>query len=427
MFNKLFTIFKIPDLRNKILVVLLVLACFRALAAIPIPGVDTEALKSFLGDNQIFGLFNIFSGGALSNLSIAMLGLGPYITSTIIMQLLTMVFPQLKVIYYEEGAIGRAKFNRYSRLLTVPLAAIQGYGFLQLLASQKIIPHLGFYDALSNVIIITAGSMILVWFGDIITEQKIGNGVSLLIFAGIVSRLPVDFAQGIELFNAGQLRIDTLLIFIVMAMIIIAGVVLVNEGERKVPVSYARRVRGNKMYGGVSSYLPLKVNQAGVIPIIFAISVLLFPGFIANMLSRVDIAWLAGAAAWLAEVLKPGTFSYGIIYFLLVFIFTYFYTAVTFDPSEISKNLQRSGGFVPGIRPGEPTAVYLRSIISRVTLFGASFLGIIAILPILTQSLTKASALTIGGTALLIVVSVVLETTKQIDSQLTVREYEGFR
>ncbi len=427
MLNKFFTIFKIPDLRNKILIVLLVLACFRALAAIPIPGVDAEALKSFLGDNQIFGLFNIFSGGALSNLSIAMLGLGPYITSTIIMQLLTMVFPQLKVIYYEEGAIGRAKFNRYSRLLTVPLAAIQGYGFLQLLASQKIIPHLGFYDALSNVIIITAGSMILVWFGDIITEQKIGNGVSLLIFAGIVSRLPVDFAQGIELFNAGQLRIDTLLIFIVMAMIIIAGVVLVNEGERKVPVSYARRVRGNKMYGGVSSYLPLKVNQAGVIPIIFAISVLLFPGFIANMLSRVDIAWLASAATWLTGVLKPGTLSYGIIYFLLVFIFTYFYTAVTFDPSEISKNLQRSGGFVPGIRPGEPTAVYLRSIISRVTLFGASFLGIIAILPILTQSLTKANALTIGGTALLIVVSVVLETTKQIDSQLTVREYEGFR
>jgi len=427
MLNKLFTIFKIPDLRNKILVVLLVLACFRALAAIPIPGVNGDALKGFLGDNQIFGLFNIFSGGALSNLSIAMLGLGPYITSTIIMQLLTMVFPQLKVIYYEEGAIGRAKFNRYSRLLTVPLAAIQGYGFLQLLASQKIIPHLGFYDALSNVIIITAGSMILVWFGDIITEQKIGNGVSLLIFAGIVSRLPVDFAQGIDLFNAGQLRIDTLVVFIVMAMIIIAGVVLVNEGERKVPVSYARRVRGNKMYGGVSSYLPLKVNQAGVIPIIFAISVLLFPGFIANMLSRVNIAWLAGAAAWLTEFLKPGTLSYGIIYFLLVFIFTYFYTAVTFDPSEISKNLQRSGGFVPGIRPGEPTAVYLRSIISRVTLFGASFLGIIAILPILTQSLTKASALTIGGTALLIVVSVVLETTKQIDSQLTVREYEGFR
>jgi preprotein translocase subunit SecY len=427
MLNKLFTIFKIPDLRNKILIVLLILACFRALAAIPIPGVDPVALKSFLGDNQIFGLFNIFSGGALSNLSIAMLGLGPYITSTIIMQLLTMVFPQLKVIYYEEGAIGRAKFNRYSRLLTVPLAAIQGYGFLQLLASQKIITQLGFYDVLSNVIIITAGSMILVWFGDIITEQKIGNGVSLLIFAGIVSRLPVDFAQGIELFNAGQLRIDTLVVFIIMAMVIIAGVVLVNEGERKVPVSYARRVRGNKMYGGVSSYLPLKVNQAGVIPIIFAISVLLFPGFIAKLLSTVDIPWLANGAAWLNAVLSPGTMSYGIIYFFLVFIFTYFYTAVTFDPSEISKNLQRSGGFVPGIRPGEPTAVYLRSIISRVTLFGASFLGIIAVLPILTQSLTKASALTIGGTALLIVVSVVLETTKQIDSQLTVREYEGFR
>lgn len=427
MLNKLFTIFKIPDLRNKILIVLFILACFRALAAIPIPGVDAVALKNFLGGNQVFGLFNIFSGGALSNMSIIMLGLSPYITATIILQLLTMIFPQLKALYYEEGTAGRAKFNQYSRYLTVPLAALQGYGFLQLLASQKIISDLGFSESLINVFVITAGSMILVWLGEIITEQKIGNGVSLLIFAGIVSRLPVDFAQGYELFKAGSLRIDTLAAFVIIAIIIIAGVVLVNEGERKVPVSYARRVRGNKMYGGVASYLPLKVNQAGVIPIIFAISVLLFPGFVANLLSKVDIAWLANSAMWLAKFLQPGTLSYGLTYFLLVFIFTYFYTAVTFNPSEISKNLQRSGGFMLGIRPGEPTANYLKNIISRVTLFGATFLGIIAVLPVLTESIMKTNALAIGGTALLIVVAVALETAKQVDSQLTVREYEGFK
>lgn len=426
MLKKVAILFKVKELRNKIIIIAFVFVCFRILAAIPIPGVNAEALKGFLAGNELLGFLNIFSGGALSNLSIAMLGLGPYITATIIMQLLTMIFPKLKELYYEEGSSGRAKFNRYSRYLTVPLAIVQTYGFLKLLMSQGVVGQLSLGQTLVNVVVVTTGSMILVWLGEIITEQKLGNGTSLLIFAGIVSGLPATLRNSYLGYTAGTMPITTYLAFIILALVVIMGVVMVNEGERKVPISYAKRIRGNKVYGGVSSYLPLRVNQAGVIPIIFAISILLFPGFISTLLSRVNISWLANGAAWVTQFLNPSTISYGIIYFLLVFIFTYFYTAVTFDPKEISKNLQRAGGFVPGIRPGESTSVFLQNIISRVTLFGATFLGLIAILPNLTAILIKTPTLTIGGTALLIVVSVAIETTKQIDSQLTVREYEGF-
>ncbi|MBI1839215.1 MAG: preprotein translocase subunit SecY [Candidatus Colwellbacteria bacterium] len=426
MLNKFATLFKIRDLRNKVLIVALVLACFRLLAAIPIPGVNIEALKGLLSGNQLLGFLNIFSGGALSNLSIVMLGLGPYITATIIMQLLTMIFPKLKVLYYEEGAAGRAKFNRYSRYLTVPLAFLQTYGFLKLLTSQGVLQPLGFGQTIVNVLVVTAGSMILVWLGEIVTEQKIGNGVSLLIFAGIVSGLPLSLRNAYANYSAGTTPVTTYLIFGILALIVIGGVVLVNEAERKIPVSYAKRIRGNKVYGGAASYLPLKVNQAGVIPIIFAISILLFPQFISQIISAFSPSVGMMLNNWVVKFLNNQTI-YGSIYFVLVFVFTYFYTAITFDPSEISKNLQRSGGFVPGIRPGESTASFLKSVISRITLFGASFLGIIAVLPVFTQVLTNTQALTIGGTALLIVVSVAIETVKQIDSELTVREYEGFK
>lgn len=426
MLNKVITIFKIKELRNKILTIAFVFVCFRVLAAIPTPGVNTEALKSFLAGNQLLGFLNIFSGGALDNLSIAMLGLGPYITATIIMQLLTMIFPKLKQLYYEEGAAGRAKFNRYSRYLTVPLAALQTYGFLRILMSQGVIGNLSFFQAMINVTVVTAGSMILVWLGEIITEQKLGNGISLLIFAGIVSGLPLAIRNSYLSYTTGATPVTTYMIFALLAVVVIAGVVMVNEGERKVPVSYAKRIRGNKVYGGVSTYLPLKVNQAGVIPIIFAISILLFPQFFGQIISAVSPA-IGGAVTEWSQRLLNNQAIYGLLYFFLVFIFTYFYTAVTFDPNEISKNLQRAGGFVPGIRPGESTAAFLQKIISRVTLFGATFLGLIAVLPIATQIFTKTQALTLGGTALLIVVSVAIETAKQIDSQLTVREYEGIK
>jgi len=419
--SKVIQLFKIQDLRNKILMVAFLLLAFRALAAIPIPSIDAFRLREFFAGNQLFGFFNIFSGGGLDNLSIVMLGVAPYITATIIMQLLTMVFPKLKAMYYEEGAIGRAKFNRWSRYLTVPLAILQGYGFLNLLISQNVVPHLGFFDLIKNVIIITAGTMILVWIGELITERKIGNGISLIIFAGIVSRLPAILKGAIFTYNPEVL--PTYLAFVIVALVVIAGVVFIQEGERKIPIAYAKRVRGMKMYGGASSYLPLKVNQAGVIPIIFAISILLFPQFIAQA-SSIFSKDLSLRLTELVNNLFNNQYLYSLFYFGLVVIFTYFYTAITFDPKEISKNLQRAGGFVAGIRPGDSTSGFLSKIINRLTLSGAIFLGLIAILPQITRMVTGIAILTIGGTALLIVVSVALETIRQINSQLVMREYE---
>lgn len=422
--NKIIQIFKIPDLRNKILIVFLILLIFRLMAAIPIPGIDFERLRSFFETNQLFGFLNVFSGGALSNLSIMMLGVGPYITATIIMQLLTLIFPSLKAMYYEEGAAGRAKFNRYSRYLTVPLAALQGYGFLNLLTNQQVINPLTGFDILRNITLITAGSIILMWLGELISEKKIGNGISLIIFAGIVSQIPQTIKEIVVAYNPQVL--PTYIAFAILSVLIIAGVVLINEGERKIPVSYAKRIRGTRMYGGVSSYLPLKVNQAGVIPIIFAISILLFPQFFAQTMAIFAPDFSLHLQELITKFLN-NQIIYGIIYFILVVAFTYFYTAVTFDPKEISKNLQRSGGFIPGIRPGEPSGEFLSKVTHRITFFGAIFLGLVAILPTLTQILTGVQILTIGGTALLIVVSVALETVKQINSQLIMREYEGIR
>lgn len=423
MITNIIRIFSLPDLRKKLFIVIGLLAVFRLLAAIPIPGTDIEKLRLLLDQNQGLGLFNLFSGGALNNLSIAMLGVGPYITSTIILQLLTMIFPRLKELYYEEGPVGRAKFARLSRYITVPLAALQGYGFLNFLASQGAIAHLGLTAMILNVITITTGSMILLWIGELIDEQKIGNGVSLVIFTGIVSGLPSVIQTGWGQFLAGTLRLDTVAAYVVVAILVIAGVVFMNEGERKIPVSYAKRMRGNKMYGGVSTYLPLRVNQAGVIPIIFAISLLLVPQFLGQLAGAFGASWGTRVAA-LMNGFSNNLALYGVTYFVLVFVFTYFYTAVIFDPNEIAKNLQRNGGFVPGIRPGAPTAAHLGAVIGRVTLFGAAFLGVIAVLPILTQIITKAPNLTIGGTALLIVVSVALDFARQLGSQLKVREYE---
>lgn len=420
--TKIIQIFKIPDLRKKILMVFFWLLVFRLLAAIPIPGIDAAKLNEFFSSNQLFGFLNIFSGGGLSNLSIMMLGVGPYITATIIMQLLTIIFPSLKKAYYEEGAEGRIKFNRYSRYLTVPLAGLQAYGFLNLLISRQVLGHLPPLTMLSNILIITAGSMLLTWIGELISEYKIGNGISLLIFAGIVSRLPQDVISSILSYTPTAL--PTYAAFIMLAVVVVTGVTFINEGERKIPISYAKQVRGNKLYGGVSTYLPLRVNQAGVIPIIFALSFLLFPQFLAQAISVAS----PNLSLYLNEVVSKffnNILIYSLIYFVLVVVFTYFYTAITFDPQEIAKNLQQSGGFIPGVRPGRGTAQIIQHIVNRITLSGAIFLGAIAILPYLTQMITGIQALTIGGTALLIVVAVALEVMKQIESQLTIREYEG--
>ena len=420
----LIQIFKIRDLRNKILFVLGVFAIFRIMANIPIPGIDAENLRNFFNQFQMFGLLNMFTGGALDNLSLVMLGLGPYITATIIFQLLTMIFPQLEKLYKEEGETGRQKFNQYARIATVPLAAIQGYSMLMLFQRQGFIGALPPQLLFTSVMTIIAGSLFLMWLGELLSEKGIGNGVSLLIFAGIIADFPNSIRQ--LLITAETSRIPSYLLFFGMSFIIIAGVVLINEARRNIPVSYAKRVRGNKMYGGASTYLPLNINPAGVIPIIFALSILMFPGLIAS--------FLAGSGGSVGQIAKSvGVFFenqwvHGVLYFILVFLFTFFYTAVTFDPKAIAQNLQKMGGFIPGIRPGESTANFMYFILNRVLLIGALFLGIIAVLPSIIQGITQVKSFTflIGGTSLLILVSVVLETMRQIQAQLQMREYDTF-
>ena len=419
--EKLLLIFKDRELRNKILFVLGVLVVFRIAASLPIPGVDPARLKALFEGSQFLGLLNLFSGGALDNLSIIMLGVGPYITASIIMQLMTMIFPRMKEMYQEEGEAGRKKFNQYSRMLTVPLALIQGFSLLILLSNQGIIANAGFTGMLVNLAIITAGSVFLMWLGELISEYGIGNGISILIFAGIVAGVPISIQQAFLSTSASQLPL--ILGLIVAGIAIIAGVVIISEGERPIPVSYAKRVRGMRVYGGVSTHLPLRVNQAGVIPIIFALSILLFPQMIVNFMAQSDNEILRSISTAILSFLSSTVF-YGAAYFILVFLFTYFYTSVTFDPEQISSNLQKQGAFVPGIRPGRPTAEHLSKIVTRITLVGALFLGVIAVLPIIMQAVTGFTALAIGGTSLLIVVSVVLETVKQIEAQLVMREYE---
>ncbi len=421
--NRLLQIFKIKDLRKKALVVAGLLVAFRVLTAVPIPGIDLNKLRSFFNSNQLLGFMNIFSGGGLSKLSIAMLGVGPYITSTIIMQLLTIIFPKFKEMYYEEGSRGQAKFNQYSRILTVPLAFMSSYGFLTLLIHEGVITSLSVFGTLSNVIVITAGSMITMWLGELISEQKIGNGISLIIVAGIISGLPTGIRSALISYSSANLPVY--IVFLAVAVLLIAAVVLLNEGERKVPIAYSRQVRGNKMYGGAQTYLPLKVNSAGMIPLIFAISVLLFPQFIAQLSSVFSPSLSFKLNAIVSQILN-NTWIYGAIYFFLVFIFTYFYTSITFNPEEIARNLQRSGGFVLGIRPGQNTVDFFSNLVGRVTFFGALFLGLIAITPLIIGYFTGVSALNISGTAILIVVAVALETMRAIDSQLTIREYEGW-
>ena len=423
-YQKLLQIFKVRELRNKILFILVVLAVFRIAANIPVPGIDIEKLRSFFEGNQFFGLLNIFTGGALSNVSVAMLGLGPYITAIIIMQLLTMIFPRLEEIYKEEGETGRQKFNQYSRLLTVPLAIMQSYAMITLLRNQAVIGYLSPFNLIVTMTIITAGTVLLMWLGELISEKGIGNGISVLIFAGIVARFPSSIQQTFAVWDVS--KIPSYIGFLVIALIVIIGVVVITEGRRNIPISYAKRVRGSKVYGGVSTYLPMNVNPAGVIPIIFALSIMLFPGLIANFFANSSHHWISVAAKFLRDAFQNTGVTYSVVYFLLVILFTFFYTAVTFDPKNIAENLQKMGGFIPGIRPGPTTADFLGFILNRVLLVGAIFLGLIAVMPYIVQNITGITTFTVGGTGILIVVSVVLETIRQIESQLVMRDYEGF-
>lgn len=424
MLEKIARIFKVKELRNKILYILFILVVFRFAANVPIPGVDVEQLRAFFEGDQFLGLLNLFSGGGLKNISIIMMGVGPYITASIIMQLLTMIFPNLEKMHKEEGEAGRQKFNMWTRWLTVPLAAIQAFGMLALFRSQNLLGELSVFSQIMLVITASAGTVFLMWLGELITEKGIGNGVSLIIFAGIVAGLPSSVNQLIASWDST--KVFTYVSFAAMAVLTIAAVVLVTEGQRNIPVSFAKRVRGNRTYGGVTTHLPLRVNQAGVIPIIFAMSIMLFPQMMVTFLSKVDNQTISKISDIIATYLSPTHWVYGLSYFILVVMFTYFYTAVTFDPKNVAENLQKQGGFIPGIRPGVPTMEYLNRIVNRITLTGALFLGLVAVLPYIVQGFTHIQSFTIGGTSILIVVSVVIETMKQIEAQLVMRDYEGF-
>lgn len=425
MLDKLKQIWKAKDVRKSILYVLALLLVYRVAAHVPVPGINVNELKNYLEGNQVLGLLSMFSGGALQNFSVIMLGVGPYITASIIMQLLAMIVPKIEALS-KEGEYGQQRINQYTRLLTVPLAIIQAYSYLRLLSNQtqgQLLGNMTGIELVTSLILITAGTMFLMWLGELITEKHVGNGVSLIIFAGIVSGLPATLRNTLIAFESSQVL--NLVIFAVIALVTIAAVVVITEGQRNIPVSYARHMVGTRSVGGVNTHLPLRVNQAGVIPIIFAVSVVLVPPMIAQFFLKSTITWLANFSQWVIDTFQSGM-VHNVVYFLLVVLFTYFYTSVIFKPQQISENLQKQGGFIPGIRPGRPTADYLNMVMNRVIFAGALFLGLIAILPNIIGSVTNFATLTFGGTSLLIVVSVAIETVKQIDAQLVMRDYEGF-
>jgi preprotein translocase subunit SecY len=418
-------IFTTRDLRKKILIITGLLVVFRVFAHIPIPGVNQENLQSLFSQNQFFGLLDVFSGGGLSNFSIVMLGVGPYITASIIFQLLSRIVPQLERLSKEEGEEGRRKINQYTRWATVPLAFIQGYGTITLFSragTQSIIEQTPF-QFVTALVAVAAGTIFLMWLGEIITEQGIGNGISMIIFAGIIAGLPQVLRQAA--LTTDQSNVLNFVMFGALGIAVIAGVVFMTEGQRNIPVSYARRVRAGSAVGGTTTSLPLRINQAGVMPIIFALSIMLFPGVVTNFLSQVSNETIARGALRVNELFTNDTF-YGIMYFILVILFTFFYTSFTFDPEQIARNLQRGGGFIPGIRPGQQTVEYLKKVLYRITVVGALFLGLIAVLPFITQAISNSSSLVIGGTGLLIVVSVILESLKQIQAQLIMRDYDKY-
>jgi preprotein translocase subunit SecY len=433
MLGALFSAFKIPDLRRKLLFTAAMLVIFRFVSHVPVPGVNYDALRRVFESNQLIGMLDLFSGGAMASFSIAAMGVYPYITASIIMQLLVPIVPRLTELS-KEGESGRNQINQYTHWLTVPLAALQAYGTPQLLNASldtPVIENFGFdvnpLGTLSIILTMTAGTMLLIWIGELITQNGVGNGVSMIIFGGIVARLPALIGQTVA---AGS-SLTTIAVFIVLATATCAAIVFVYEGVRKIPVEVAKRVRGNRVYGGGRTNIPLKVNSAGMIPLIFAQSIMIFPGTIAGYFIGSDLSPDPWTLQWFARGVYD-TFNlqhswvYWALYFVLVVAFTFFYAVVLFQQQNIAENLQRQGGFIPGIRPGPPTARYLHAVLMRITLAGALFLGIVAVLPFLAQGITGSQALTLSATALLIVVGVGLDTMRQLEAQLIMRNYRGF-
>lgn len=423
MWKTLRAIWTVKDIRASVLFIFGMLAIFRLAAHIPVPGVDAAALQQLFNSNQLLSLLNLFSGGGMKNFSIVMMGVAPYITSSIIFQLLAMIVPALEEMQKEET--GRHKIAQWTRYATVPFAMLQSYGMIRILQSSQlgILGEVNTAQMAAIIVTVTAGSIFLMWIGELISEKNVGNGISILIFAGIIAGLPSSIQQFAATYDPTQLF--AVLGFVVVALATIVGVVIITEGQRNIPVSHARAARGGSMYGGVNTHLPIRVNMAGVMPIIFAISVVLFPPMIAQFFVYANTAWIANLAQSTITLFQNQLF-YAITYFVLVFGFTYFYTEVVFHPERMAENLQKQGAFVPGIRPGKQTEAYLSDVTYKVIFFGALFLAIIAIMPLVLQYLTGIRTLTIGGTSILIVVAVVIEIVKQLEAQLTMRQYETY-
>ncbi len=424
MWEKLQEIWRVKEVRNGLLFVIIMMVLFRFAAHVPLPGIDVEALHRYFQANQVLGLLNLFSGGTIRNFAIVALGVAPFITSSIIFQLLAMIIPRLEEIQ-KEGEQGQQRINQWTRLLTVPLAVLQSFALIQLLRGSQfqILKYTDWLHMTTLVITVSAGTVFLMWIGELISEKNVGNGISLMITAGILAGLPTSLSQLAVSYDASQL--PTYLLYGAIAIVTVVAVVFITEGQRNVPIQYARQVRGSTMTGGVATHLPIRVNMAGVIPIIFAISILLFPSVVAQFFIHARTPWIANAAQWIITILQ-NQMVYGVTYFLLVVAFTFFYTAVVFHPEQIAENLQKQGGFILGIRPGKPTAEYLQRMINRINLTGSLFLGAIAVLPIVAQGSGGNRLLAIGGTSLLIVVAVVIESVKAIEAQLTMREYDAY-
>lgn len=419
--NMLVRIWKTKEVRSSIFFIIAMLIIFRIAAHIPVPGINADALQDIFGGNQFFGLLNIFSGGTLESFSLVAMGVMPYITSSIVFQLLGMIIPQLEEMQKEEQ--GRKKINQWTRMATIPFAMIQAYGLILLFSQQgNLFTDASGWMTAFAIISLTAGTMFLVWIGELISEKNIGNGISILILAGIIAGLPTFLSQSLSIYDPSQLV--TLILFLLVTVITVVSIVIMNEAQRNIPVQYARQVRGARTSGSVTSHIPLRLNMGGVIPIIFAISIVLFPTMIAQFFVNAKTEFLRNAATWTLEIFQ-NQLIYGILYFVLVFVFAYFYTAVIFHPDQVAENIQKQGGFIPGIRPGKNTADYLGFVVNRLLFVGAGFLALVAILPLIVQQFTGNANLVIGGTSILIIVAVVIDSVKQIESQVIMREYDA--
>jgi preprotein translocase subunit SecY len=432
MIDAMVNVWRLPDLRKRLLFTAFILVVFRFVAHIPVPGVDSTALQNAFASNQLLGLLDLLSGGAMSLFSVAAMGVYPYITAQIILQLLIPLIPSLQALS-KEGEAGRNKLNQYTHWFTIPMAALQAVGQVSIMQSQyHVVKNFGLFNAdtwlpsLAMIVTMTAGTMFCVWLGELITESGIGNGVSIIILGGIVARLPQGLGRTFLTSTDLASNIWSIAVFLIIELLTIGLIVMMEQGQRRIPVQYAKRIRGTRMYGGQSTHIPLRVNSAGMIPLIFANSFLIFPGIIASYFQLATNPLVKSVATAVYDIFYKGSTTYWVLYFFMVVGFTFFYATVTFQEQNLPDNLQKFGGFIPGIRPGKPTAEFLNRVLNRITIVGALYLGVVAVLPYFAQKATGVQMMALSSTALLILVGVVLDTMRQLEAQLLMRHYEGF-